>query len=250
MNAILVAVDYADLLALTLPYNRRHFDRVMVVTDRDRAHRDADIAQANHCEVYRTDSFYDGCAAFNKWVALEQGLDALGREGWLCLMDADVLWPQSLPKLEQGWGTCDVVPGCLYSPRRRMMLDPQVCVNGAIPPEGTWGQFPLHPHQNAFAGYSQIFHASDPHLPAPPWHQVDWIHAGGADSYFHRLWPMSCKVRPPFEVLHLGPANQNWFGRSTPYLDGTVHADSKLRRQRNDSLWAERRRTGFAKEKL
>ena len=32
MNAILVCVDYSDLLAITLPHNRHHFNKVMVVT--------------------------------------------------------------------------------------------------------------------------------------------------------------------------------------------------------------------------
>ena len=36
MRAILVAVDYADLLAITLPYNRQHFYEVMVVTSLDK----------------------------------------------------------------------------------------------------------------------------------------------------------------------------------------------------------------------
>ena len=38
--------------------------------------------------------FYADGAAFNKWKALELALDSYGRRGWLCVMDADVIWPQ------------------------------------------------------------------------------------------------------------------------------------------------------------
>jgi hypothetical protein len=33
LRAIMVAVNYSDLLSITLPYNRHHFDQVMIVTN-------------------------------------------------------------------------------------------------------------------------------------------------------------------------------------------------------------------------
>jgi len=217
MRAILVCVDYSDLLAVTLPHNRHHFEQVCVIT----SHGDkktADVALANGCPVHQTDAFTRNGAVFNKWAALEEGLDWYGRRGWLCVMDADVLWPAATPP----WHP---MVGELWTPLRRMAPWP-----GPVPAERDWGRFALHRNVQEWAGYSQIFHADDPHLGPAPWHQTDWVHAGGADSMFQRRWPQHLKRRPPFEVLHLGPAGTNWCGRASDYADGTrpERADEKM----------------------
>jgi len=208
MNAILVSVDYADYLSLTLPYNRHHFERVVVVTSPDDP-LTPQVARANWAEVYQTDAFYAGGARFNKWKALEEGLDVLGREGWICIMDADVLWPRCV--------SLDLEEGHLYTPLRRMAKAP----SEGLPDESTWANYPLHRQQLEWAGYTQIFHGSDRRLGNPPWHQTNWRHAGGADSFFQLKWPDRRKLRPSFEVLHLGESGKNWCGRATSYLDGS-----------------------------
>jgi hypothetical protein len=246
MNAILVSVDYSDLLAITLPYNRHHFNRVMVVTRPNDFHNVFPIAQANQAVVYTTDAFYRDGAVFNKWAALEEGLTWMGREGWICIMDADVLWPKKLIVHREGELLGLGIPvlggaehgiilrtGQLCTPRRRMWrswpdnplpirLSDFWLGGHRAPGEEHWEEFPLHRNEVEFAGYSQIFHADDPVLGSPPWHQTNWKHAGGADSFFQAKWVQANKIRPPFEVLHLGPAGQNWCGRATPYLDGTT----------------------------
>lgn len=251
MRAILVSVDYADLLAITLPYNKHHFESVMVVTS------PADIetvAVATICgaQVFVTGSFYERGAIFNKWLALEQGLDHIGREGWICIMDADVLWPKEIlgksvnPENNANWMSV----GNLYSPLRRMMSS--LPYPFALPSEDTWSNYPIHRNVNEWAGYTQIFHADDPHLGPAPWHETSWRHAGGADSMFQRKWPAECKVRPTFEVLHLGPAGTNWCGRATPYLDGRKPARAGERLAQLQGFMRSRRRTPgrFAEEKL
>lgn len=248
MNATMVCVDYSDILAVTLPYNRHHFQRVLVVTSpNDTATQE--LAVQHGCELHVTDAFYLRGAAFNKFAALEEGLDARDfRHGWLCLMDADVLWPKDVKFQEPASdgridtmnlrGRTTLKIGALCTPLRRMA--PWPCV-GAVPAESEWSQFPIHRNVGEWAGYSQIFHCDDPHLGAAPWHEVDWEHAGGADSLFQRKWSAHCKVRPPFEVLHLGEPGQNWYGRATPYSDGTVPPEGTHRRQHCDLIWRRRR---------
>lgn len=211
----MVAVDYTDLLKITLPHNRHHFGDVLVVTTPGGDARD--VARENGAEVFETGAFYDDGAAFNKWKALELGLDWFGRHGWMVLIDADVLWPRELPA---GW---EPQFGHLYTPRRRMydIIGP---LEAGIPPEADWTKWPLHRQEREFAGYSQIFHAEDEALGPPPWHEQNWRHAGGADSFFQQKWPEARKVRPPWEVLHLGPAGENWCGRVTPLLSGETPA--------------------------
>jgi hypothetical protein len=142
----------------------------------------------------------------------------MGLTGWLSIMDADVLWPKEIthtwrPDREYpGFGYRE---GCLYTPRRRMLEKPSQLLTlskQGPPPERMWGSFPLHPQQREFAGYTQIFHAGDPHLGPAPWHETNWRTAGGADSFFQAKWPPECKIRPPFEVLHLGESGVNWCG--------------------------------------
>lgn len=262
----MVCVDYSDLLALTLPYNRHHFSEVCVVSSfADRDTRDFCLSMG--VKLFLTDSFYERGARFNKWLALEEGLDFFGRDGWLAIMDADVLWPNSLkvfsfvqPGIELpderdlrlsldmgGRAPLILKQGQLCSPLRRM--HPTVPL---LPPEeSTWGQYPLHRNQKEWVGFTQIFHASDPVLGPPPWHQVDWTHAGGADSFFQKKWPQHKKVRPPFEVLHLGPAGTNWCGRASSYVDGTTPEEAAGRRAELERMMAERKvRRNYQGEKL
>lgn len=283
MNAILVCVDMADLLSVCLPYNRHHFDRVTVVTSlKDRA--TMDVAEANHGDIHATDVFWERGANFNKWAALEQGLDAMGREGWLTIMDCDVLWPKSLKVTGNGkwlelWNVgnnreprspCQYVsqlsPGQLCTPLRRMT--PWPCDFATLEDESGWQRFPLHPQQHEWAGYSQTFHCDDPHLScincgcprnyhkdrrqgiehpnlfteceAFAWHQTDWSHCGGADSFFQARWPADRKVRPPFECLHLGDSGVNWCGRVTPLVDGSVPEGAEERRNQLRGMMIQR----------
>lgn len=232
LNAILVCVDYADYLSICLPVNRHHFDRMLVVTTPTDAATQA-VAARHGCELFQTTSFYDDGADFNKWKALEQGLDQLGREGWLCVMDADVLWPHDL-------GNWAPQQGYLYTPYRRMMTD----MTRPIPPEHSWASFPRHHVLSDFSGYTQIFHAADPCLGAAPWHQTHWKHAGGADTFFQMQWPAARKQRPPWECLHLGEAGQNWCGRATEYLGGALPEGAAARQAQLRSYMQQRRGPG------
>lgn len=231
LRMILVCVDYWDYLSITLPYNRHHFHETLIVTSLQDTNTRI-VAEKNHCEIYTTDSFYHDGADFNKWKALEEGLDHFGREGWICIMDADVLWPQR-SKLE------NLNRGTLYTPLRRMCQK----VPDRIPPEEHWRIYPVHPNIGEWAGYSQIFHMNDPHLPNPPWYEINWKHAGGADSFFQGLWPSNKKSRPPFEVLHLGESGKNWCGRGTRYLNGSKPPNDTYRLKKSKEYQLGRRRS-------
>lgn len=211
-RAILVCVDYHDILALTLPHNKPQFKSMLVVTSMSDG-RTEDLARFYGADVLKTDVFYAGGAAFNKFAALEHGLDYLGRDGWICIMDADIAVPQRRP---QEW---EPNIGCLYTPRRRILLK----VPDVLPEEIKWRRNRFYRASEEFAGYFQLFHGSDPLLSGHErWHPTDISWAGGGDTIFQKRWPESKKVRPPFEVLHVGPVFQNWAGRVTPYVDGTV----------------------------
>lgn len=229
LRAILVCVDYADLLAITLPYNRHHFREVHIVTSLDDVET-VSVAEASDAFIWKTDLFYENGADFNKWLALETYLDLIGRDGWMCLMDADVLWPKDV--------TLEKEIGKLYSPLRHMFED----VTQPIPSETNWDKYPIHSNVAEWAGYTQIFHAKDPVLPeSKHWHETNWKHAGGADSFFQMRWAPRNKVRPSFNCLHLGPAGANWCGRVTPTTSGELHPQSRRAAMALDGYLTERR---------
>lgn len=241
MRAILVSVDYGDLLAITLPRNRPHFDEVMVVTTPDDIETQ-DAAKANNASVFLTRSFYDDGAHFNKFKALELGLDAFGRSGTMCLMDADIVWPKDLRDFSyehQYARELSFTNGWLYGPQRYIWEN----VDQPIPDEMYWRSLWLY-RDYEFPGYSQIFHADDPHLPPRGhWHQTDWIHAGGADSMFQCLWEVHRKHRLMFPVLHLGTPWENWAGRVGRRTDGTT-PEGAVKRQATIKRILDARRKG------
>jgi hypothetical protein len=285
LRAIMVAVDYQDILRISLPYNQHHFDEITIVTDPKSGKSVFDVVYHHTPDrkicILETELFYTDGAVFNKWRALEWGLDQMGRHGWICIMDADVLWPKDVVVQEiEGMGNLfiktpyglgrPVLVGQLCTPLRRMAPWPLPSANvitgisksdlpyysviPLLPEEKTWNTYPLHRNVQEWAGYSQIFHADDPVLGPPPWHETNWKTAGSADSFFQQKWPHERKIRPPFHCLHLGPSGVNWCGRVTPYLDGSKPPEADQRSKMMQDLWTARKgRSGndrFWKEKL
>lgn len=213
MKSIVVCVEFDDFLAVTLPRNARHFGRTLVVTSL-RDDETVEVASRCGCEVHRTDAFYSRGAPFNKGAAMEEGFEVLGRDGWICVWDADIVMPDdiTIPNADRS---------CLYTPARRLLEDPTTFRDGL-----DWRKLHCPTFPNEFAGYTQVFHASSV---SPPWYSVDWPHAGGCDSDFELRFPEDKKRRPPFEVLHLGPEGipelgtrmgRNWCGRTVQRIDG------------------------------
>lgn len=213
MKAITVCVDYADLLSITLPRNKHHFTDYLVVTSYTDEATLALCAEHNiHC--FQTNAFYEQGAMFNKGLAMEQGFDVLGRDGWITVLDADIVLPKMI--------NCENTNGYLFSPHRYMLLDPTLFTDHL-----DWSTLPERQDFEA-AGYCQIFNADDPHL-SLPWYGTKWSHAGGCDSEFQMKWPFTKRVRPDFKVLHLGPTDKNWCGRVT----GLPNSDIVAQRRAN-----------------
>jgi hypothetical protein len=206
MRAITVSVDYADLLKYTLPRNADHFDEVLVVT----APRDEEtkrvVSRVSNARCYETEAFYAQGAKFNKGAAMEEGFDVLGRHGWICIFDADTMLPNVL-----SWPEAS---GCIYSPHRRMCVDPTKDLQAALAEQ--WERFAVCPDREP-AGYCQIFHADDPALVRKrPWYGTHWEDARGCDSTFSQHWPRKRWSWLQWQVCHLGECTVNWGGRVSP----------------------------------
>ena len=110
IEALTICVGYADILAWTLPYNKSHFDRFVVVTS------SKDIATQKLCQYYHveciiTDVFYEG-GGFNKGKGINKGLEVLDKDGWVVHMDADIYLP---PRTREILHLLPLSPDGLYS---------------------------------------------------------------------------------------------------------------------------------------
>ena len=215
MKSITVCVSYDDFLGITLPRNAPLFDRTLIVTSPMDRETQAVAAQVG-CEVYLTNAFYRNGASFNKGLAMEEGFCVLGRDGWICIWDPDIIMPSdiSIPDMQED---------CLYSPVRHILQETRCYSQYPTPTE--WERLPSPTPSGEFSGYFQLFHAS---AVEPPWYGITWSHAGGCDSDFQLQFPSNKWKRPPFSVMHLGPegmpelhtrVGRNWCGRVTPRID-------------------------------
>lgn len=119
MKGIVVCVNYDDLLRITLPLNMRHLTECLVVSAPGDKRTASIVAATPSANLYVTDAFYRKGAKFNKGAALEEGFDALGRDGWILVWDADTILPESVPMAD----TLD--PLKLYGAKRRVLVDPK-----------------------------------------------------------------------------------------------------------------------------
>jgi len=245
-KGITVCVQYDDLLAVALPWNLHHFKEVVVVTSpADTATQELcrelnEQYAGNKIKLHVTDAFYRNGAKFNKGLAVEEGLDVLGRDGWMLIWDADTLFPITMRMPRQ--------IGKLYTPHRYILEDVQKWRTDL-----DWTKLPMRVEQE-WPGYFQLFHADDPVLQTRPWYGIDYKHAGGCDSVFQNKWHGSNRLRPEFNVLHLGPHGTNWYGRTSDRLDGIAIPEAGERRRYMQDMYEQRksvhRRGGHQNERI
>lgn len=210
-RGIVVSVDYADLLAITLRANMRHLSECLVITAPHDTQTRELCKSIPAVRTYVTDEFYRDGAFFNKGRAMESGFDILGRDGQILIWDADILFPDDMPLQ-------DLKRDFLYGAPRRMVDDPLTW-----DPDTPWNRYPIRNDNKRVIGYFQLFHADSPYLQQHrPWYDQTFVHAGGGDGYFEGLTPRDHQVLLPFDVLHLGPSDNNWFGRASRRIDGSV----------------------------
>ena len=236
MNAVIVCVDFSDILQHTLAYNRHHFDKVLVVTDM-KDYATCSVAIHNNAWYWQTNAFYRDGAVFNKWLALEEALEGKpqlffdNKDGFMCVMDADVLWPKKL-------GRWKPKKGCIQGPNRRIKRN--LREQPIVPPENEWQSFPIDEYQAEIPGYSQVFHLSDVNALERPWYDTSFVHAGISDSLFQFRWKPELRLKTPWECLHLGPTGQNWYGRTVEYLNGNLPQEHKVRIEMCNRIWENR----------
>lgn len=240
-KAIIVCVEFEDLLALTLPYLLRHVARLLVVTT------PADLPTQRLCgwfpktSVLTTDVFHARGAEFNKGAALEEGFERLGRRGWILVLDVDIVLPRTLDLAGLDWRK-------LYGARRRLLADPAALPTIHDPRATDWSACPPIPDAEP-GGYFQLFHASHPALVPRPWYPTDFRSAATVDSHFS--WKFgAARAWLPQDVLHLGPYGGGWCGRTLARLDDGRVPPEAPRRAAASRRVVEARVTGSNYERL
>jgi hypothetical protein len=200
LRGITVSVNYGPLLHVTLVLNMRHMTECLVITTPEDRETQEVARGVSGVRLHVTDAFTRHGAIFNKGLALEEGFDVLGRNGWILIWDSDCVFPPELPI-----GQLD--PTKLYGCLRRVLEDP-----ARWSPDLDWRTCATARDGGAI-GFFQLAHADAPSLAGKrPWYDVSFTHAGGGDAYFMEHFDPAHRTVLQFEVLHLGPTSTHWFG--------------------------------------
>lgn len=210
IRGITVAVGepYARTLDICLARNMRHFVEAWVITAPTDSAVKAVASKVPGVRVFETNGFYEHGAAFNKGLCIEQCFDAMGKRGWLCVIDSDILLPDDLPL-----GNLD--PECIHGARRRILADPAKWSPGL-----DWKTCPPHPDGRAPIGFLQLVHSDAKALRDRPWwYDPSFAHSGGGDAAFLAWWPREKWRMLGCDCLHLGEPDRNWFGVDPKHKD-------------------------------
>lgn len=227
---ITTCVNYDDYLKLTLPHAVK-WGRVIVVTDTN-DYETAKLVQEHGAELYVTDAFYRNGDRFNKGRALNEAIQHVKPDGWLLLLDSDIILPpppSDSPTIESFdkrylFGCrrvmCDTETEWMTALRVRnwleLPLSPLPPVRGLGKKRRVWGSRRTK-NPVGIQGYFQLWH-----YPTYPHKLLEYRTAKNYDVDLGLKWPDDYRVLVPwpvYTVIHLGPRKKNWSGRITSTWD-------------------------------
>lgn len=216
LECIMICINYSDFLKHTLPLNKKHFNKIVVVTTVD----DIDtqkICSINNVNICYTNRVYENGAKFNKGKALNDGIKLLDKRDWVVITDADMIMNDNL---RNGLESENLNNECIYGTSRYMCpnsfewsiyLKDKSRIN-------TW----KHQKRNIDigVGFFQLVNVKSSILRNnDKWYNEKWGHAGRSDRFFLRLWPCEMRQRLNYPLIHLDTNDSsmgtNWNGRIT-----------------------------------
>jgi len=232
LEAVTVSVGYGDFLAETLPLNRPHLDRLVVVTKPD------DIETQEACAKYDaecvTTHAFGPNGGFCKGAGINVALNELDLDGWVLHLDADMVLPIYARQLLE---RRRLDPECLYGADRldvvgKVAFDTHIRERRLQEPPRTFGTegWWLHTIRVVFyghggyvpVGFFQLWHPDGSGVRHYPEDRIaaEPAHAGNTDLLFSAQWPLERRVLIPelllchLESEQIGPGG-NWYGRKT-----------------------------------
>jgi hypothetical protein len=204
--ALVISIDYADLLAATLPHNRPLFDRVFVVTE-ERDEQTIVVAAEHGCDVLLTSHTKERGASFNRAGLLHRAQRVLHEafpDAWITILDADIVVPRQLADADRSaWN-----PAYLYGLARFECLTKSDWETGVVKLK-SYGE----DTGNTVYGYFQLYHDKTKFYP-------DWSESAGYSDVEFSAQFEERRAKVPCDgemgVIHLGIGTTDWKGRVTP----------------------------------
>ena len=243
LECVIISVGYADFLAQTLPLNKNHFDKIVVVTS------PADVETQKLCEYHhvqclQTNVFYENNAVFNKAKGINAGLKELTQKGWVLHLDGDMVLP---PQFRSTLEPLDLDQSYVYGVDRLMCTSyadwaahqarPFLTQENGIYIHPTCATMPVGTRIAKYGtadgyipiGFFQLWHPKGSGINHYPQEHGD---AGRSDMLFSMLWPRSKRgFIPEVVTIHLeserlSKMGANWRGRTTrpfsPLSEGEI----------------------------
>ena len=232
LECVIISVGYSDFLAHTLPLNKGHFDKLVVVTST--ADKDTQrLCEYHHVQCVQTDCFYENGDVFNKAKGINAGLKELTQEGWVLHLDGDMVLP---PQFRGTLEPIGLDENFVYGVDRLMCTNYEDWAKHVAKPHLTQEasifihpQYDLMPIGTRIAkygttegyipiGFFQLWH---PHTSGISTYPQEHGDAGRTDMLFAMQWPRNKRsFIPEIVTIHLESEKlvtmgKNWKGRKT-----------------------------------
>jgi len=207
LNGLCVCVDFGDYLDYTMQYNRSIFDTVTIVTT-DKDYETKRVCHKYNLNVVVTKRLYEDDAPFNKGKAINDGYLEMDKEDWICIFDADIIFPffhNILHKLDQTM---------LYSiPRKDINITKHI---SNITQSSHENELRLCSDE-CLIGYCQLFHSTS--INTKHLYHEKFPTARRSDTKFSKRFAIDKNIYiANLLCYHISQRNINWSGRVSKRL--------------------------------
>lgn len=218
LEAVLVCVNYSDILQITLPRNLNFFDRINVITHNN-DNETIKLCKKYNVDITITDRMYENKKDdFNKGKALNEGIKELTKQDWLVIIDADMTFSNNLrDELKNNIKDKNKIYGI-----PRYLCKTHEEWNKYLIDESIISSWPCQKRKSIGVGYFQMTNFNNEIMKEMTknnlWYSEGWGHCGRSDRYFYRSWPddLRSSISNVYGI-HLGDDSfqANWRGRTT-----------------------------------
>lgn len=219
IEAVVVCVEYADFLALTLPRMLACFDEVAVVSVAD-DHETTALCEGLGARLVQSTRRNFMGLKFNLPALINDGFAALSAEEWLVKIDADIYLPPGFAEVMRAtMGDPEVLYGA-----QRYFAEDRATLSRFVG-DGDWSALePPYEPSDAALGFFQGFHAKTPRLAGRPTRYEEQRYVGPSqtnDRLFRAAFADRGVTILPAPVVHLGidAIGTNWRGRTSPRFE-------------------------------
>ncbi|MEK6882289.1 MAG: hypothetical protein AABY22_21905, partial [Nanoarchaeota archaeon] len=203
LEAIVTCVNYGDILELTLPENKKHFDNLVIITDTKDV-KTKEICDKEGVSCIQTDVFYENGAIFNKSAAMNLAYKNLKYHDWCINLDADIILSDNF---RYSFFSYNLDKNLLYGASRKFIWNYEQYLKWKKKEDIDEELLTL---ESPGVGYFQAFNFDADCLKGISFDKFipDSFTAEKVDAlFFYRWYPQISPEIPKlhFEVIHLGP---------------------------------------------